>query len=128
MIHLDTSLLVDALAGHRRAAPALAKTAERGERLGISTLVLYEWLRGPRTGAEIEGQEALFPAAAAAPFGATEALIAARLCREVSRARHRELDLAIAACALAQGARLWTLNPDDFSDVPGLVLYEPSSA
>jgi predicted nucleic acid-binding protein len=87
--------------------------------------VLYEWLRGPRTSAELADQEALFPAEAAAPFGAAEALIAARLYRQVPRARHRELDLGIAACALAHGARLWTLNPDDFRDVPDLGLYEP---
>jgi predicted nucleic acid-binding protein len=32
------------------------------------------------------------------------------------------MDLAIAACAIGHGAGLWTLNPDDFRDVPGLVL------
>lgn len=128
MIHLDTSLLVDALAGRRRSAPLLTRVAEQGERMGLSTLVLYEWLRGPRTGTEIDDQEALFPAEVTAPFGVAEALIAARLYREVSRARHRALDLGIAACALAHGARLWTLNPDDFRDVPGLLLYEPERA
>ena len=125
MIHLDTSLLVDALAGRRRSARLVARAVQQGERMGLSTLVLYEWLRGPRTGTEIADQESLFPADSAAPFGGAEALLAARLSREVPRARHRELDIGIAACALAHGARLWTLNPDDFQDVPGLLLYEP---
>lgn len=125
MIHLDASLLVDALAGRRRSAPLLTRSAAMGERMGLSTLALYEWLRGPRTSTEIADQESLFPAERAAPFGAAEALIAARLYREVPRARHRELDLGIAACALAHGAQLWTLNPDDFRDVPDLLLYEP---
>jgi predicted nucleic acid-binding protein len=125
VIHLDTSLLVDALAGRRRSAPLLARATEQGERMSLSALVLYEWLRGPRTRTEIADQESLFPAAAAAPFGAAEALIAARLYHDVPRARHRELDLGIAACALAQDAQLWTLNPDDFRDVPGLRLYAP---
>jgi predicted nucleic acid-binding protein len=125
VIHLDTSLIVEALAGHRRAGALLRRTAEEGERMGVSTLVLYEWLRGPRTSAELAAQEALFPAEAAVPFRAAEALIAARLYRQVPGARHRELDLGIAACALAHGARLWTLNPDDFRDVPDLQLYEP---
>ena len=93
--------------------------------MSLSTLVLYEWLRGPRTRAEIVDQESLFPADIAAPFDAAEALIAARLYHDMPRARQRELDLGIAACALAQGARLWTLNPADFRDVPGLLLYEP---
>jgi predicted nucleic acid-binding protein len=125
VIHLDTSLIVDALAGRRSSSPRLRRTAEQGERMGFSALVLYEWLRGPRTRAELADQEALFPAEAAVPFGPAEALIAARLYRQVPRARHRELDLGIAACALAHGARLWTLNPDDFRDVPDLQLYEP---
>jgi predicted nucleic acid-binding protein len=127
VIHLDTSLIVEALAGQRRAGSLLRHATEEGERMGMSTLVLYEWLRGPRTSAELAAQEALFPAEEAVPFGPAEALIAARLYRHVPGARHRELDLGIAACALVHGARLWTLNPDDFRDVPDLQLYEPPS-
>ena len=59
MIHLDTSLLVDALTGPRRSSGALRKTIERGERLTLSTLVLYEWRRGPRLPEELAAQEAL---------------------------------------------------------------------
>jgi predicted nucleic acid-binding protein len=128
VIHLDTSLLIDALSGRRRAAPLLRRAAEHGERVGISTLVLYEWLRGPRRRIELAHQEELFPADAVVPFGVAESLIAARLYRQIPRARHRELDLAIAACALAHRARIWTLNPDDFRDVPDLTLYEPPSS
>jgi predicted nucleic acid-binding protein len=87
-------------------------------------LVLYEWLRGPRVDAEVSDQEALLPAAHAAAFGPAEAALAASLYRRVRRARSRELDLAIAACAIARGARLWTLNPGDFADIPDLVLVE----
>jgi predicted nucleic acid-binding protein len=29
-----------------------------------------------------------------------------------------------AACALSDKAALWTLNPADFSDIPGLTLIE----
>ena len=36
--------------------------------------------------------------------------------------RGRDLDLAVAACALAHEAALRALNPGDFSDVPGLKL------
>ncbi len=42
------------------------------------------------------------------------------------RPRSREVDLAIAACALTQGAALWTLNPRDFSDIPRLRLFKTS--
>jgi tRNA(fMet)-specific endonuclease VapC len=126
VILLDTSILVEALTGRRRAADGLGRAIERGERLAFPALVLYEWLRGPRTEAEIADQEALLPGAGALAFGATEALVAARLYREVPRARHRELDLAIAACALAHDAQLWTSNERDFRDVPGLRLYAPT--
>jgi len=40
----------------------------------------------------------------------------------VRRPRGREVDLAIAACAIVHGARLWTLNRDDFTDIPDLDL------
>ncbi|MBI4611676.1 MAG: type II toxin-antitoxin system VapC family toxin [Candidatus Rokubacteria bacterium] len=122
MIHLDTSVLVDALTGPKRSAPQLRTWIERGERILLSALVLYEWLRGPRLQEEIEAQEALFPQEAAVPFGPREALLAADLHRTLRRPRGRELDLAVAACALAHGAALWTLNREDFRDIPDLTL------
>lgn len=88
----------------------------------MSTLVLYEWLRGPRYPEEIEAQEALFPAAAAVAFGPQEAALAADLYRAMRRPRGRELDLAVAACAITHGAALWTLNRKDFREVPDLRL------
>jgi predicted nucleic acid-binding protein len=124
VIHLDTSALVDALTGPRRAAPRLRAILDGGERIGIACLVLYEWLRGPRLETELSYQEALLPATDAVPFGPREAALAAELYRTVPRARRREFDLAVAACALASGASLWTLNPQDFRDVPGLQLFQ----
>jgi len=124
VIHLDTSVLVDALTGFRRSAPALRRFFEQGERVVLSTLVLYEWRRGPRRDAELHHQEELFPAEQAQPFGPREAAVAAELYRSVSRARDREFDLAVAACALTSGAMLWTLNRADFRDIPGLTLFE----
>ena len=51
-------------------------------------------------------QEALYPKEAVLPFGPQEAAVAARLYRAVRRPRGRELDLAIAACAIARDADL----------------------
>jgi len=90
--------------------------------LTLSTIVLYEWLRGPRTRAELGAQEELFPREAALVFGAAEADAAAKLYKRVRRARGREIDLAVAACALVDGAALWTLNRSDFQDIPDLRL------
>jgi predicted nucleic acid-binding protein len=122
VIVLDTCVLVDSLAGPRRSAPALRSAIERGERLLLPSLVLYEWLRGPRRPEELAAQEALLPSRGALPFGPDEAAVAARLYREVSRPRGREVDFAIAACAILRDAELWTLNVEDFDDVPGLRL------
>src|SRR5438477_12863074 len=113
MIHLDTSTLVDALAGPKRSAPRLREFMAGPEPLGISSIVLFEWLRGPRLKEEIEVQEAFFPKVNAVAFGSVEAERAAELYRKVKRPRGREADLAIAACALAHGAHLWVLNRND---------------
>jgi predicted nucleic acid-binding protein len=125
VILLDTSVLVGAFTGAAAWEPALADAIERGERLALCAPVLYEWRRGPRTEIEVAVQEGLLPAEAAWPFGPTEAVVAAELYRRVRRARQRAQDLAIAACALTRRARLWTLDPRDFADIPDLVLYHP---
>lgn len=122
MILLDTSVLVDSLTGPKRSAPALRRAIEEGERILLPALVLYEWLRGPRTEPELEAQEALFPSASALPFGDLEAKTAARLYRMLRRPRGREADLAIAAHALVRDAEFWTLNVSDFRDIPRLRL------
>ena len=75
---------------------------------------------------ELAAQEALFPAASALPFGPAEAARASQLYVRLRRGRGREVDLAIAACALTLGARLWTLNARDFRDLEGLELYVPA--
>lgn len=121
-IHLDTSALIDALTGPRRSLVRLSAFVAEGHRVILSTIVLYEWLRGPRTTAELRVQEEMFPRRAAVPFDAEAAAQAAMLYRQTPRPRGREVDLAVAACALAQGAALWTLNYDDFGDLPGLEL------
>jgi predicted nucleic acid-binding protein len=124
MIHLDTSVLLDALTGPRRSMPALRRVVVDGIRLGVCALVLYEWRRGPRTQAELAIESALLDPGAVVAFGEAEATIAAGLYRKAKRARGRELDIAIAACAVSQGAVLWTLNPSDFTDLPGVELHQ----
>ena len=81
------SVLIDALTEKPKGSAArLRSYIDRRERVLFSSLVLYEWLRGPRL----------------------------RPLPTVKRPRGREIDLAIAACALAHGAAFWTLNPADF--------------
>ena len=125
MILLDTSLLIDALTGQRRSFTALRRTIATGEPLVLCSLVVYEWRRGPRTDDELATQEALLPTKDALEFGPGDATAAAALYRTVSTPRAREMDLAIAACAIRRNASLWTLNDQDFRDVPGIDLYRP---
>ena len=120
IVHLDTSALIDALTGPRRSLDRLIALADQGHRAVLSSIVLYEWLRGPRTRADLAAQEALFPSEQTVGFGPAEAATAARLYQQVARARGREIDLAVAACALTNGAAFWTLNSADFRDIPGL--------
>lgn len=122
MIVVDTSILIDALSGPRRSANALRATIERGERLLLPALVLYEWLRGPRQAGELAAQEALLPSSEALPFGPAEAAAAANLYTTLANPRGREIDLAIAAHAIVRGGSVWTLNRGDFDDIPGLDL------
>jgi predicted nucleic acid-binding protein len=91
--------------------------------LTLSAPALYEWLRGPRIAEELTAQEALFPSELVSVFGPREAEVAAALYHGVQRARQREFDLCIAACALTHQAVLWTLNPNDFRDIPDLALF-----
>lgn len=122
IVHVDTSALVDALTGPRRSLDEMVSLTDQGHRLMLSTIVLYEWLRGPRTRLELTVQEDLFPSESAMAFGAVEAALAARLYKQLPRARGREIDLAVAACAIAHGAAIWTLNAGDFRDIAGLRL------
>jgi predicted nucleic acid-binding protein len=122
VIFLDTSLLIDSLTGSKHSGPLLRRTIDRGERILLPAITLYEWLRGPRTREELSAQEILFPTESAIPFEAEDAKLAARLYRAVRRPRDREADIAIAACAIRHDAELWTLNVADFKDIPGLRL------
>lgn len=122
IVHLDTSALIDAVAGERRAYGRLAELIQGDHRLAISTIALYEWLRGPRTVRELQSQADFLPPDAIVPFGASAAARAASLYQSIRRPRGRDLDLAIAACAIDHDGVLWTTNRKDFDDIPGLRL------
>jgi predicted nucleic acid-binding protein len=115
-------VVIDSLFGLRRSASALLVAIEHGERILIPSLVVYDWLRGPRLPSEIAAQEALFPSDSAIVFGHREALLAAALYGSLKRPRGREIDIAIAACTLVRDAGLWTLNMPDFRVIPQLRL------
>jgi predicted nucleic acid-binding protein len=125
LVHLDTSVLVDAFTGPRRSLSRVGAATTDGHVLAFCALVEYEWLRGPRTEQEVETVRRFFGDRSVVAFGVREARTASALYRQVKRARGRQADLVVAACALENNARLWTLNEKDFADVPGLTLYQP---
>lgn len=122
MILLDTSLLIDSLTGPKNSGHLLRRAFDRGERIWLSSIAMYEWLRGPRTPEDLEVQQNLFPSESIVDFTEQDAAIAARLYRALRRPRGREIDLMIAASAIRHDAELWTLNARDFDDIPGLRL------
>ena len=125
MIHLDASVLVEAFNGHTPAAVTLRHCLEQREPITASAVAYYEWLRGPRRPHEVEYQQRVIPEQAVIPFGPTEAAYAAELFRRLPHARARTADFAIAAVAIVHRAALWTLNPNDFGDIPDLTLFTP---
>ena len=124
-IHLDTSALIDICARTRPLLPACAAATREGHRFAISAVAMYEWLRGPRHDFELGLQREISGPERIVVFGEPEADVAAQLYRRVSRARGRDLDIAIAACAIVHRAALWTSNVEDYRDIPGLRLYQP---
>lgn len=127
MILLDTSVVVAAFSPPYPAEHALRQTIRDGHQLGLNTLVLYEWRRGPRIPGEVEALDLVFPTDQVLGFGSAEAVRAAALYRQVKNPRRREFDIALAACAIEWESMLWTLNPVDFRDIPGLRLFIPSA-
>ena len=124
-VHLDTSVLIEIITRTRPLLVSHERAVRAGHRTAISSPVLYEWLRGPRTASDIDLQGRLFPTGQVVAFGVSEAAQAGQIYRALTRARDRDMDVAIAACAIEHGASLWTVNPRDFRDIPGLQLYEP---
>ena len=123
IVHLDTSVLVDALSGRRRSLAALERTVAAGHAIAMSALIFYEWRRGARTPEELDDQEALLPSPDIREFGPSEASRAAEIYRALKRARGRDMDIAIAACALEHGAQLWTLNPQGWLFVAVIAVF-----
>lgn len=121
-VHLDTSALVAAFTGTRPAFGQLIALVSAEHRLAMSALVLYEWEAEPRSAEALEVQRAIVPPDRIVAFGPEEAALAAALARTVAHPRGRELDLAVAACALVHDAALWTMSRADFDDIPGLRL------
>ena len=121
-VHLDTSFLVDALTGPKKSGPRLRSLTAEGTVVRISSPVVFEWLRGPRTSNDLADYSQLFPPDRIVAVDGFMAEKAASIYRGIRSPRSREMDILIGACAIESQATLATLNPGDFQDIPGLEL------
>jgi tRNA(fMet)-specific endonuclease VapC len=124
MFVLDTNTLVFFFKGVGRVTDRLLATPP--SEILLPAVVLYELevgaLQSTSPKKRREQLQDLLELVAVVPFGATEALAAARLRCELERGGRAigPLDTLIAATALAQSATLVTHNIKEFSRVKGL--------
>ena len=126
---IDTSWVIDHLAGVPEATELLAQLAQDG--IAISIITYMEAFQGTERDPEPSTAQAkldrFLEAAPIVPFSPEVACRCARL-REVlrklnQRVRARALDLLIAATALEYDLTVVTQNIDDYDDIPGLRVF-----
>ena len=88
----------------------------------MSAVAWYEFARGPRRPEQLAVARTFLLDQGVIPFTEDLAEAAAQLFRQLGSPRRRSADIAIAVTAIACGAKLLTLNPADFKDIPGLEL------
>jgi predicted nucleic acid-binding protein len=123
--HLDTDFLVKALLTRGPERTALQALADSVDEIEMSAIAWYEFCRGPRRPEQVAVARNLLENDGIVPFTENHAEMAAEMFLKLGRPRKRSADLAIAAVALARGARLLTGNTRDYSGIDGLELGLP---
>jgi predicted nucleic acid-binding protein len=121
-VHLDTDFLVKAVSAAGPERERLLGLVDEETPIGMSAIAWYEFARGPRTPEQLALAGAVIDEEDVVPFDASASQVAADIFRELGSPRRRANDIAIGTAAAAAGATLWTLNSDDFADIPGLEL------
>jgi predicted nucleic acid-binding protein len=130
---VDSTLVIDHLANVPDAAQLIDQLAQDG--IVMSIVTYMEAFQGVVRSEQPKEAAKKFHAFAdlvlILPFSRAVAERCARL-RETLRSQNkrvksRALDLIIAATALEYGLTLVTKNTEDFTDIPGLTLYQPHS-
>ena len=119
-VHLDTDFLIKAASVAAEEREHLFALLETDTPVGMSAIAWYEFARGPRTPEQIAIASLIIEEDDIVSFDAAAALEAAETFRRLGSPRRRANDIAIGTVAAVCGAVLWTLNPDDFTDVPEL--------
>ncbi len=122
--HLDTDFLVKALGRPGPEREVLRRISDSLAEIEMAAIAWYEFCRGPRKPEQQAVARAYLEPDGIVPFGEELATAAAELFRRLGSPRKRAVDLAIAASAIARGARLLTANTRDYSGIEGLLLGE----
>jgi len=112
VIHLDTSFLIQAIAGVAACERPVRRWLEQGEELAMSAVAWAEFLCGPL--GPTEHQLAIRFITLRVPLTEQHAALAARLYNDTGRRRGSLVDCMIAATAIRSGASLATANAADF--------------
>ena len=121
-IHLDTDFLVHALSSAGPERQLWIQTSDSGKEIQISSIVWYEFTRGPRTPEQISVARQFFTDDGIIPFSEELAGIAADVFRSLGSPRKRAADIAIGVTAVSMDATLLTHNKRDFAGIPELKL------
>jgi predicted nucleic acid-binding protein len=119
--HLDTDFLVKALSIAGAERDLLRRVSDSPAEIEISALAWYEFCRGPRLPEQEAVARSYLESEGIIAFNEDLAAAAADLFRRLGSPRRRAFDLAIAATAIARGARLLTANTRDYSGIEELL-------
>jgi predicted nucleic acid-binding protein len=119
--HLDTDFLVKALFSASAERDLLRKVSDSTAEIEMSGLAWYEFCRGPRLPEQEAVARSYLETEGIIAFTEDLAAAAADLFRRLGSPRRRAFDVAIAATAMARGARLLTGNTRDYSGIEGLL-------
>lgn len=127
MIWLDTNVVIGVINGEPAIRQRLGEVVDRGERVSISVIVLFELVYGAEHSARrehnLERVDAFLAGAVdVVPFDAEDAIEGARVREELARAGTPigPYDILIAAQARRRDASLVTANRREFGRVAGL--------
>lgn len=112
MIHFDTNFLIQATLGGSPANERFRNWSAAGENFSVSSIAWSEYLCGPLDATARTLALQIFPNPE--PFLSADAALAADLFNQTGRRSRSLADCMIAAVAVRCGAKLATVNLDDF--------------
>jgi predicted nucleic acid-binding protein len=124
IFHVDTDVLVHAISHRGPEQRRILKLADSDVLLEASSIVWYEFSRGPRTPEQLAVARHVFGEDGIIPFSEQLAEAAGEQFRLLGSPRKRASDIAIGVVARSRGAVLLTRNARDFAGIDGLRLED----